>query len=469
MTTTVEQIDLWRAERSEHQRLEFKEAKNQFDNRKLCRYCVALANEGGGVLLLGIEDRPPRRVVGTSAFNDPVAMAAKLHRELNFRVDIDEVRHPDGRVLVFHLPSRPRGSAYKYDNVFWMRAGQELVAMSDDRLRSIFDEGKPDWLSMPAMDSCSAEQVIGLLDTQSYFDLMQLPYPENRLAVLDRLEREKLIERTGDQWGITNLAAVLFAKSLRAFDGVRRKAPRVVVYGGNNKLDTKKDTTDEKGYAVGFRSLLSHIDGQLPANEVIGPALRENVRMYPEVAVRELVANALIHQDFTESGTSILVEIYTDRMEVSNPGVPTIQPERFIDEYQSRNEKLADLMRRMRICEEKGSGVDKIVDAAEHFQLPAPDFRVGERRTTAILFAHQAFDDMEKVDRVRACYQHCCLRYVTNEKMTNQSLRDRFKLPTSKAATVSAIIAAAVESGRIKLDDANTTSRRYAKYVPHWA
>jgi hypothetical protein len=75
MATTPQQIDLWRSVSSEHQRLEFKEAKNQFDNRKLYEYCVALANEGGGHLLLGVSDKPPRPIVGTAAFNDPVAMA----------------------------------------------------------------------------------------------------------------------------------------------------------------------------------------------------------------------------------------------------------------------------------------------------------------------------------------------------------------------------------------------------------
>lgn len=105
MATTPSQIDLWRSVSSEHQRLEFKEAKTQFDNRKLYEYCVALANEGGGHLLLGVADKPPRPVVGTAAFNDPVAMAERLFEAVGFRVDIEAVAHPAGRVLVFHIPS----------------------------------------------------------------------------------------------------------------------------------------------------------------------------------------------------------------------------------------------------------------------------------------------------------------------------------------------------------------------------
>lgn len=98
MPTTPQQIDVWRQMPSEHQRLEFKEAKTQFDNRTLYKYCVAIANEGGGNLLLGIGDKPPRPVVGTKAFNNPVEMAEKLFKAIGFRVDIEEVAHPDGRV-----------------------------------------------------------------------------------------------------------------------------------------------------------------------------------------------------------------------------------------------------------------------------------------------------------------------------------------------------------------------------------
>lgn len=126
-------------------------------------------------------------------------------------------------------------------------------------------------------------------------------------------------------------------------------------------------------------------------------------------------------------------------------------------------------MRRLGICEEKGSGVDKVIKAAELFQLTAPDFRVSELRTTAVLFAHEDFSAMSKADRVRACYQHCCLMYVTNQRMSNQSLRERFGVPESKAATVSLVIGAAKEAGLIRLDESESTSTRYARYLPFWA
>ncbi|MDA1052443.1 MAG: putative DNA binding domain-containing protein [Planctomycetota bacterium] len=469
MTTTVAQIDAWRASRSEHQNLEFKEAKSQFDNRKLYKYCVALANEGGGQLLLGVEDNPPRKVVGTAAFNDPVAMAAKLFQAVGFRVDIEEVSHPGGRVVVFQIPSRPRGTAFQFEGAYLMRAGEALVPMSEDRLRAIFAEGQPDWLADAAVKDCDDAKVVELLDTQAYFDLLHLPYPSDRAGVLQRFESEQFVRRESGGWTISRLGSILFAKQLDLFGRLGRKVPRVIVYEGTGKLKTKSDRAVSKGYAAGFRGLVELIYGLVPSNEVIEQALRRDVKMFPEIAVRELVANALIHQDFNETGASVMIELYDDRMEISNPGLPFIPPDRFIDEYQSRNEQLADVMRRLGICEEKGSGVDKVIQAVEDYQLPAPDFRVGQRRTTAVLFSHLEIDEMDRNNRIRACYQHCCLRYVMNEQMNNQSLRERFKLSVKKSATVSQIIAATVEAGKIKLADPNQKSSRYWTYIPFWA
>jgi predicted HTH transcriptional regulator len=193
------------------------------------------------------------------------------------------------------------------------------------------------------------------------------------------------------------------------------------------------------------------------------------VRLLPEDTIRELTANALIHQDVQIGGVSPMIEFYSNRVEISNPGEPIVPVERFIDGYQSRNERLADLMRRMSICEEKSSGVDRVVRAVELYQLPAPDFRVGHNRTVVTLFGHRPFDDMDRDDRVRACYQHSALKWVCAERMTNQSLRERFGLPENKSAVTSQIIAATIEAGLIKSDESVGGSRKFARYLPFWA
>jgi ATP-dependent DNA helicase RecG len=470
---TLDTLNRWLNVPAESERLEFKEAKQQFEMTKLMRYCVALANEGGGHLVLGVSDKLPRRIVGSQAFASMVALndiKARIVEKLRMRVDTTELLHADGRVLVFEIPSRAPGQPMDFEGAYLMRAGEDTVPMTPDRLRSIFAEGTPDWLARPAKQGSSPDEVIALLDTQGFFDLLKQPYPTTREGVLAKLQGEELIVADSQGWTITNLAALLLAKRLNAFPlDVARKAPRVVIYEGVNKLKTRDDKPGTRGYAVGFSGLVEFVHSAAPQNRFIEEAVREEVKMFPKQALRELIANALVHQDFSPMGASVMIDMYDDRLEISNPGVPPIDVQRFIDEYRSRNERLADLMRRFGLCEEKGSGVDKVIAAAEMFQLPPPDFRVGQMRTTAVLFAHQEFGDMSKSDRVRACYQHCCLQYVSNKRMSNQSLRDRFKLGEEKTALVSQLIGTAKDAGLIKADDSETSSTRYARYLPFWA
>ncbi len=453
----------------EDENLEFKEGKDRYDTTKLFKYCVAIANEGGGQFILGVTDKTPRSVIGSMAFRNTSKIATQIFSKLGFRVDVEELQHPSGRVVIFDIPARPRGTAYQFAGAYLMRSSEDLVSMSEDRLRRIFDEGKPDWLLEYATTRLEGADIVRLLDTQSYFDLLQLPYPSTRDAVLERFESEQLIINQDSLWNITNLGALLFAKRLDDFSGLSRKATRVIVYEGIDKLSTRLDKSEIKGYAVGFEGLVDFVSSLVPANEIVTKALRFEVKMFPDDAIRELVANALIHQEFSEPGTSVMIELYSDRIEISNPGTPPISTERFIDEYQSRNELLAGLMRRLGICEEKGSGIDRVVHSAEFHQLPAPDFRAGSLHTYAVLYAHTDFSNMDRNDRIRACYQHCCLKYVTNKKMTNKTLRERFQLPSKKSESVSRVIADTIATEKIKLADPSMLSTKYRSYLPFWA
>jgi len=470
MPTTIEQLEEWMRAPTEVEGLEFKAARTNFSVEKVMDYSVGIGNDGGGVLILGVTNNPPREVCGTAAVGDPQEAQKKILDKLHFEVKIEELIHPKGRIIICHIPSRPPGTAWHHDGRYLMRSGEELRAMSPDRLRAIFEEGKPDWLMLSARHNCSAADVIRLLDTQTYYDLKPEPYPLNQAAVLERFVSEKFITEADNGFAITNLGAVLFAKRMDEFDNLYRKTPRVVVYDGTDKLkNSRVFQPGVKGYVVGFAGLIDFVSAQIPTNEVFGKALRQDVKMYPDVMLRELIANALIHQDFNETGTSVTIEIYSDRIEILNPGVSIVSPDRFIDAYQSRNERLADVMRRMGICEEQGRGCDKVVRLAEILQLPPPDWRSGERHTGAVLFAHKPFEEMDFNERVRAAYQHCVLKYMMNERMNNQSLRERFGLSKDKGELVSAIIADAIRQGKIKPENPENTSRRYAKYVPNWA
>jgi ATP-dependent DNA helicase RecG len=469
---TLATVESWLVLPSENERIEFKEAKLQFDTTKLLKYCAAIANELGGHLILGVTNKLPRQVVGTQAFPSEASInniKSRILDKLKFRVEVSELLHPNGRVLVFEIPSRPIALPIAFDGLYLMRVGESLVAMSPDVLKRIFAEDNQEWFTEPAKANVSAEDIIALLDTQTCFELLEIPYPTNRNAVLERLEGFDLIRKTGDTWSINNMAAIVLAKRLDSFSPVlARKAPRFIQYDGVDKLKTRVENIGHKGYAVGFKGLVEFVHSAAPQNRFIEEVVREEVKMFPIQALRELIANALIHQDFQETGCSVMIEMFDDRIEISNPGIPAIGVNRFIDENKSPNERLANLMRRFNICEEKGSGIDKVIHEAEIYQLPAPDFRVADTRTTALLFAYKDFSDMSKTDRIRACYQHCCLLYVSNRQMSNKTLRERFSMNEDKAAVISQIISATKSANLIKQDSSDSNSTRYARYIPFW-
>jgi predicted HTH transcriptional regulator len=261
------------------------------------------------------------------------------------------------------------------------------------------------------------------------------------LSIIETLESDDLIKKATQGWDILNFGAILFAKDLKVFNELKRKAIRVIVYKETSRINALKEQEGGKGYASGFEGLVSYIMDQLPSNEVIENALRKRVKVYPVKAVREFVANALIHQDFTVTGTGVMIEIFPDRIEITNPGVPLVDINRFIDTApKSRNESLASLMRRLNICEERGSGIDRAIEAIEAFQLPAPKFVRGDDYTRVTVFAPIPLSKMKIEDRIRACYQHTCLYYVSNQPVNNQSVRKRFNISKNNNAIYNASI-----------------------------
>lgn len=345
---------------------------------------------------------------------------------------------------------------------------QKLVGYPEKEKQIWKKDDADRFLSNIAKKNVDIVDIAKYLSTETYFDLMKLPYPSSQEKVVERFIEEGFVSQYDGQYSITNLGAILLAKRLSDFSGLQRKSIRVITYKGKNRVETERDIVGDKGYALGFEGAVDWINGQLPANEEIGRVLRAEVRMYPEIAIRELVANCLIHQDFSVKGCPT-IEIFSDRIEFSNAGVPIIRLERFIDEYNSRNEKLADIMRRMGFCEEKGSGMDKAVYHNELYQLPAIKITVNENKTIITLFAYQPLNKMDRDDRIRACYQHACLKYVSNDKMTNSSLRERFGIEEQNSAIASRIIKEALDAGAIKEDDPNATSKKFRKYAPFWA
>jgi len=467
---TLEDLDKLLQLPSENEHVEFKEAKNRFDFEELVNYCVALANELGGQIVFGVSDRRPRRVVGTNAFPAPAETVGTLYNRLKLKIDWAELQHPDGRVLVFAVPSRPVGTPLEYRGRFWMRAGESLAPMSADQLRKIVEEGQVEFVRLPARTGCSEEEVVSLLDVQSYYDLMNRPMPSTRLEILRAFEEKGFIRSESGTYTITNKGALLFAKRLSDFDSVARKGVRVILYEGTSKLKVKngKDLTGQRGYASGFVGLVDYVCDHLPADEEIESALRTTTYAYPKKAIREIIGNAIVHQDLNERGTALTVEIYDDRIEVTNPGTPVLDVDRFIDENLSRNEQFADAMRQLRICEERGHGMDAVVSALELNQLPPYQCRVGTHHTTMVLSRYKPISELTPEERVQAVYQHCCLRYVTNQVTNNESIRQRFKIQKQNSAAASRLLRETVQANKIRPLDPDAANK-LKRYVPYWA
>jgi ATP-dependent DNA helicase RecG len=342
------------------------------------------------------------------------------------------------------------------------------LAEKERELWRIFD--KIPFEKQVAVDNLDESEVLGYLEYTKYFELLKLPLPENRQAILEALVSDDLIHKSQNgKYTITNLGAILFAKDLAKFNNLKRKAIRVIQYKDNTKFETIKEKEANKGYAVGFEDLIEYINNILPSNEIIKQAFRQNKTMYPQLAIREIVANAIIHQDFFVSGTSVMIEIFPNRFEVTNPGTPLVDTDRFLDSPpKSRNEALASFMRRIGICEERGTGVDKIVFQTELYQLPAPIFEVVTDFTRVILFAYKELKEMDKADKIRACYLHACLKYMQHDYMTNLSLRDRFGIEIKNRSMVSKIINDTIGAGKIHIYD-ETVGTKARKYIPSWA
>jgi ATP-dependent DNA helicase RecG len=289
----------------------------------------------------------------------------------------------------------------------------------------------------------------------------------SRANTLEVLEQKSLItDNLQGGFEVTALLAMCCAKNLNRFSLLENRGARVVTYKGTDKLDCEDDTEGQRGYLIGFKALLAHIMAKIPSEEQMLHGIRVKVYAIPEKAIREFLANALIHQDFTVRGSRPLVEVYKDRVRFINPGVPLIEIDRFIDGGTiTRNPSFARLMREAGLCEERGSGVDRAVKEIEKAILPPPLFATVEGSTSVTTFMPRRFADMTPDERIRACLQHAQVLHEANESMSNASLRHRFGLADKQISQVSIVIRDAVAAGKIKPLNEDQANRN-AKYVP---
>ena len=468
----------------ENEWIEFKENNGNFE--MIGEYISALSNSATlndvskAYLIYGVNDET-LEMVGTKFYpkeekKGQVELENWLYQMLEPNVEF-QIHHVDCDGLHFAVFEI---NCAKHRPISF--SGQEYIRIgsSKRKLKSHPEKERRLWSKFSsfcfeeeiAKSSLQITDVLLLLDYKGFFQLIGLPYEESMSTeeyVIQKLIEYNLVVVNKETLSISNLGAILFAHDLNNFPALYRKKMRVIKYRGNGKIETEFEQEGRKGYAIAFQDLVKYIMGKLPHNEIIKDALREVHSLYPEIALRELIANALIHQDFSIGGTNPMIEIFDNRIEISNSGRPLIDVLRLID-YQpkSRNEKLANLMRLMGICEERGSGIDKVINAIEIFQLPAPKFIAEEDFFKVILFAPLNFEDMDKNDRIRATYQHCTLKFLKQEPMNNTTLRERFGLKKKEHSKASKAISDTLEKDLIKPADPENKSTKHIKYIPFY-
>ena len=462
--------------------VEFKE--NSCSDEEIGEYISALGNSATlygkrrGYLIFGVTDDNHSIVGTTYDFNSAKVgnedLGPWLRRLLseNANFEVHQLVIEDKNIVVIEIYNAVH-NVIKFKNIEYIRVNSYKKKLKDypSLERKLWDKLLNTSYEMNfCLVDIEPQIALQYIDYPNYFFKLNLPLPTNSKEIIQFLIKDNVLEKQDNGlFSITNLGAILFARNLNNIPSLKRKTVRIIEYVGNNRIETQKELEIEQGYALGFELIIQKLQDILPRKELISNGIRRDISIYPDIALREIVANALIHQDFSITGTGPTIEIFEDRCEITNPGPSLIDITRIIDSPpKSRNENLAAFMRRIGVCEERGSGWDKIVSYCELYQLPAPKIDIYEENTKVTIFARQKYSSISKIDRLRACYFHACLKYVSNDQLTNTSLRERFGIEPQNNAMISRLIKEACACDLIKPFDKNSSPKNM-RYVPFWA
>ena len=371
MSISVDELHTW-MNVNEGERLEFKEAKTQFHFEKLVKYCVALANEGGGRMILGVTDKLPRTVVGSRAFPDLERTKASLIERLRLRLDAEELQHPDGRVLVFQVPPRPIGVPLEYQGAYWMRGGESLIPMTQDRLRRIFAETGPDF----SAEICTAARLDDLnpAAVEVLRQLWQRKLPEQDIST--RPDEQLLTDAELLVDGGVTYAALVLLGTRSALGKHLAQAELIFEYRSN---DVPGPAAERREFRQGFLSVLDEVwrlvNQRNDRQHFQQGFFVWDVPTFNERVVREAVLNAVSHRDYRHGG-SVFVRQYPQRIEIVSPGgLPSgITPENILRQQNPRNRRIAEVLAKCGLVERAGQGFDLIFRECIRQSKPLPDF-----------------------------------------------------------------------------------------------
>lgn len=368
--STTDEIERWLAE-AEGERLEFKSARRNFHFDSLADYCVALANEGGGKILLGVTDERPRRVVGTQAFAEPGRTAAGLYERLRHRIPIEEANHGGRRLLIIHVPPRLPGTAWDHNGRYLRRAGDALTSIPAGELQAMFAEVGPDYSAQTVdvgLDALSPRAIALFRD--------QWARKAGNQRIVDWDDGTVLTNAELMQDGRATIAALILFATRETLGRHLAQAEIVFEYRSTEAAGPAQDRLElREGFLLIHDVLWERINRRNDRQSYQDGLFRYDIPTFDEVAVREALLNAVAHRDYRLGG-SVFVRQYTRRLEVVSPGgFPTgITPENILDQQNPRNRRLAEALGKCGLIERAGQGLNLMVEHAVRQSKPLPDF-----------------------------------------------------------------------------------------------
>lgn len=443
---------------------------------RLAQHLSAFSNTtGGGIMVFGVNNDGSLSGIIKNDVDKIIQTLGNIARNnLNSPIQLNHcvVEYEGHSLLFIIIPEVIEKPVYlRGHDMFnaYMRSAGQTVKMTKRQVQVAISQsrGVP-FEEMTALDGLTVDEILNCIFWEKLFEMQDKNIPKNKIYIIERLKEFNLIKKDKEAWSITNLGAILFAKDINLFSELKGRNVVVRCYSGTNNRELVSQQEGIYGYAYGFEGLINYIMQQLPVTEVINE-VRKDMPAYPKIAIREFVANALIHQDFAISGMPITIEIFSNRMTITNPGAPLNDVNRLIDmPPRSRNELLAQAMFLLGVCERRGSGIDRAIEAIEKQKLPPVKFEKSETHTRVFLYPAKKLSEMNKNEKIRACYQHACLMYEDGKELNNQSLRERLGIDKNNSYVASRIIADTFSSGLIKYADPDTISRKYATYIPYY-
>jgi ATP-dependent DNA helicase RecG len=374
MTTTPAQLQQWMLQ-PEGRHLEFKEVRQRFDFDRLLKYCVAIANEGGGTIVLGVTDKRPRRIVGSAAFEAPERTSAVLHQRLGHRIPVEEMHLPEGRVVVVHVPPRLPGTVWQIDGCYcyYKRAGDDLVPMVDQDIRDILAETDPDFSAQSCPGASMAELAPAsiALFRDSWARKTGDPRKRDLTDTQTLRDAELLVE--GDR---VSYAALILFGTRAALTQRLGQAELVFEYRSSEAAGPAADREEyREGFFAWQDALWKKINLRNDRQSYQDDFFRMDLPTFDEVPVREAILNAVAHRDY-RSGGSIFVRQFAKRLEVVSPGglPPGITPENIIDQQFPRNRRLAEALGKCGLIERSGQGLNLMMESAVRQSKPLPSF-----------------------------------------------------------------------------------------------